>query len=383
MASWHAAGAAFVAAALLAAPAGAQTWMRKGDRLDFKLAHVSFPFAPGTTRYYETREFSHKGTGLDTAAEFKSPDEAVFATVYAYLPTLAEPGLAAVATDAAIAAASETPTTRGPDSLVAAAGVPRAALETRYGAYRGTLASRAAFVRVDRWIVKVRVSGPAAREQEVDATMAAILEGMRVSGSATVVPAVALAAPPCDPAAPAAAAEAAEAAEAKLLPDTDESTVGNALLLAIDATQAMAGDGKDPPLPARLGTAWCRSDIGAGPRRLPVLRARDVGPPATAAHDRTALVVLYDDMGSALEIVRGESGFTVLNHRIGEAQLLGTFDRLPGDEQLVRLLTEGGEAAKVRSRLMLKPNGDTELVLPAPQQKPARSGRAGADRRKT
>jgi len=366
MIAWIMRAAALTLSLASVAPATAQAWTASGDRLNFDLAHLSVPFSPGVTRYYETREFSHEGSGLDTAAEFKSPDEAVFATVYAYLPTLAHPGLAAIATDWSIVSTSGSPVARGLDAVRPAAGRPQAALEMRYLHYRGNLASRAAFLRVDRWLVKVRVSGPENREGDVDATMAAILDGMRIPAKASVPAAASVAAEPCPP---------RTRPDAKLLADSSVITLGDAFLMAIDATESFPGKRKADRMPARFGGSWCRADLAIASQRFPVLTATDLPSNGTGGDDRTAMVILYNDAGGTIEIVRGERGYVLLNHGIGEVTLLGAFDRLPSETQLARLLSGEDEGDKVRARLVLKPNGDSQLLVPPPEM-PKRPGPA-------
>jgi hypothetical protein len=348
-------GAALAMAVWLAAPAAAQTWTKSGDRLNLDLARISVPISPGVTSYYETREFSHKGTGLDTAAEFQSSDEAVFATVYAYLPTLADPGLTAFTTDMAITINYGGPVQRGPEEIRAAAGHPAAALETRYENYRGTLASRAAFLRVDRWLIKVRVSGPESRRAEVDATMAAILDGMRVSRDAKVAPVHPIVAEPC---------ALPSGGDAKLLPDDSAATLEDSLTAVIDPTEALPARKNAPGIPPRLGSRWCRATIEAGSARVPILVALDAAQ-RKSGESKSVLLILYSDGGAALEILRSRRGYLLLHHKIAEATILGTFDGLPSESQIRALLAgTGGDALRIRARIELRPSGDTTMLVP-------------------
>jgi len=350
-----------------ASAAGAQTWKKNGDRLDFDLARISVPSSPGVTAYYESREFSHKGSGLDTAAEFKSPDGAVFATVYAYLTTLADPGVAAIATDNAITANSGGKMERGPDEIVGAAGRPRAALETRYAGYRGTLTSRAAFLRADRWMIKVRVSGPDTRGADVDATLAAILDGMRLGRPGSVRGARFIAAEAC---------ELPGAKDAKLLPDSSETIFEGGVTAVLDPLEPLLGKKGSRPIPARFGDRWCRATIALGDARVPVLRALDAEEGSRDV-EKSVLLIPYSDGGRALELVRTSRGYLLLHHDIGEAAVLGTFDAMPSDAQIRGFLSGGGDdAMRVRTRGVLKPNGDTELRVPPPEEPKPRGGTA-------
>jgi hypothetical protein len=355
MLKWLIRGGMIALAAWAAAPAVAQTWIKSGDRLNFDFAHISVPLSPGVTTYYETREFSHKGTGLDTAAEFKSPDGAVFATVYAYVPTLADPGLAALTTYVAITLNYGGPVERGPDEVRAAAGRPGAALETRYAHYRGDLASRAAFLRAGRWLIKIRVSGPETRGQEVDATMGAILDGMRLPPETRVATVRPIAAAPC---------AMPKDGDAKLLADDPAAIMEDAFTAVVDATEPLAATKKPPAIPQRLGSRWCRATLDAGTAHVPILLALDASE-RKRDETKTVMLVLYSDNGNVLEIVRSRRGYLLLHHAIAETAVLGTFGAPPSEAQIRDLLTgAGSDAVRVRARVELRPNGDAAMIVP-------------------
>jgi hypothetical protein len=339
------------------------SWTVSGQGLSFEAAGISVARNAAGAVYFETTEFSHPGEGIDTAVKYRTADGAVFATVYAYYPSVAHSGLQAIATDAAIRSNSETPV-KALVTAVAAAGQSRdVALTADYDDYLGRFFSKAAFVKVGRWMVKVRVSGPQARAAEVEAVMAALLESLRFEGKARPQPAMPLSVSDCS---------GPERADARLLPDGEFGLTG-ALLATFDAsglTDTVKPRDGDAPLLPRIGREWCRSTLQIGDRSATLLEARDLDGPADGFGGKSALFLLYSDSGAMFEVVRlkEERQFLLLSHDIGQAEVLGTYDALPSAGQLRRLFSDPGEHGRIRARVKLKPNGNTDIQLPTPRK---------------
>lgn len=354
----------------LLSPAAAQPsefWSSRGERLHFRHAGISLPARAGAVQFTETSEFSRKGEGLDTAVQYKAADGTVWATVYVYLPGVAHAGLAALATAEGIKAGSPTPVRAEPMRTAAAGGAPGVAIRSDYDGYRGDRRSSAAFVKAGRWLIKLRVTGPEAKAGAVEATMTALLDGLRFEGEAKPAPAAAIAPAPCP---------ADARPDAMPIAETGTDITANALLLGIADPAGQAPEGEDGAaqegLASRFGTGWCRDVADTGKARVTFLRATGTGESANPGAE-TVLVVLYSDAGGMLEVVkrRGENAFVLLNHGIATREVLGMLDKVPSDAQIVRYMSGvQDDVLRTRATIKLAPNGDTETLLAMPEQAP-------------
>jgi hypothetical protein len=344
--------------ALPAQAQGGEVWTRSGDRLVLNAARISFPAQAGTLSVTETKEFSHPGESLDAVAQYRSPDEEVFGTVYVYYPGIAHSGLAALATDEAIRLNSRQPVTVHGSRVISAGGREGIAIRSEYGGYLGRLASSAAFIKAGRWMVKLRVSGPEARKTEVASAISALLEQVRFEGQAGPRAASLISTPACP---------SAKARNAKLLPDDGATIAANAIMIgtADAAGREAVEDGRPVILPSRIGTKWCRVTVKVGDTHVPVIRATDPEAGNDAIEGKSLLFALYSDAGGALEVMRvSNSGkYLLINHQIGATNLLGTFDALPSDRQIAEILDKATDAGRLRARVLLKANGNTEVEL--------------------
>jgi hypothetical protein len=337
-------------------------WTQADGRITFATARISVPLSAGAVRFQRTAEFSHPGEGLDSALQYRSPDGQVFATIYVYYPGLPHAGLTAFATDEAIH--TQSPQVRVLGSRVAgAAGRDGIAIRTDYGAFRDGLASSAAFIKAGRWIVKLRVSGPEARRREVEAAMAALLDGLRFEGE--VQPRAA---------APLEIGECANrpTAPASLLPGGIGDVGAAAVIGTFDGAGEEARDathGGTTVLPARFQTHWCLSTRARiGESVYPILRIEsDAG--AGGLGGRSVLAVTMNDAGTLLELV--ETGdrrrFVLLYHEIGRTAVLGSYDRPLTDEQVANILSGADqEGQRFRASVRLRPGRGADIDVEAP-----------------
>lgn len=340
------------------APAG--LWRQAEDHFTFTTANFDVPRTPGVVRFTRSYEFSHRGEGLDTAIRYESPDGQVFATVYAYFPGLPDAGFVAFTTDWILHRQSATVEPLGQQS-VAAGGRDGVAIRADYRNYRGNLASSAAFLKLDRWIVKVRVSGPEARRAEVEATMAALLAGLRFNGPLQPRLAVPFEFVDCRDAPP---------APAHPLPESQEQVLGDGLTAVMDAageeTIDRAGHHLDP-LPSRIGRLWCRPvtfRIGEESRSiLRIAPAASSGEPGLGG--RTVLLAPVNDSGTAFEQVdNGHHHFVLLYHRVGQTAVLGTYDGPLSDSQLADIMSGAdNEGGRFRASVQHLVNGGSNFQI--------------------
>lgn len=325
-------------------------------RVSFNRAGISLPARLATLAVAETKEFSHPGEGVDSYALYRSADEKVVASVYVYYPGISHAGLAALATDAAIKINSESPVTALGSRIVAAAGHPAAAVRSDYRGYLGNLASSAAFVKAGRWTIKVRVSGPEPRRAEVEAGMSAILDMVRVEPSLAVRPGSIIETPDCP---------SNRIADARIRPDVGAEIMEDVIAFGtLDPTGDIGANRRDGKArPSRIGDRWCRQMLASGRNRITLLRSADTEAGAAAEYAKSLLLILYSDAGGVLEVVRSRGRYVLLNHAIGETNLLASFDSLPSDGQLVQVLTGNPELARQRAQVKLLPNGDTNIQI--------------------
>jgi hypothetical protein len=337
--------------------APASVWRPAGEHLTFISANIDVPRSAGVVRFTRSFEFSHRGEGIDSGLQFESPDGQVFATIYVYYPGLPHAGLAASATDWVIH--SQSPNLRELGlRVVAAGGRDGVAIRGDYAGYRGGLASSAAFIKIGRWIVKVRVSGPDARRADVDATMTALLAGLRFNGPMQP-----------RPAAPFETVDCADAsvAPARLLPESQTLVMEGGLTAIMDGAGEEAVDRSGhhlDPLPSRLGLRWCQPvtiRIGNSSPRL--LRA------ATPWNDgfggKTVLLLLVNDAGTTFEQIESSSHhFVLLYHQIGGTAVLGSYDGPLADGQLADIVSGAdNDGGRFRASAQLLPNGNTNLQV--------------------
>ncbi|MEG3144685.1 hypothetical protein U1839_08465 [Sphingomonas sp. RT2P30] len=349
-------------AMLIASPAAAQSvsgiWKEAGDRIDAAAAGISFPREIAGLHLTKTSEFTHQGEGLDSAAEYQSADKALWATIYVYLPAYGDPALAEYRTDKTIHQVYGAKVTRVAEGLAPLGGRSNAAIRTIYvgGELKnsGVLASGAAFAKVGRWIVKLRVSGPLARRGDVEASLDAFLAAARLQEktmSATVAPAQIAA--PCPPA-PSGTAALFKNGKAVA------SALGEAMVAASDNLGVDPKSKIAPPFPANGLTPMClRGEITIGDQKLEVLQ------PAGEPQPHIILVPL-DDEGGVITVRKDliTKAYTIGKAEIARFTVYGQIDRLPDNAELTRVL--GGALPglfTVRAALALKQNGDSNVEI--------------------
>jgi hypothetical protein len=341
-------------------PAARSPWQVSDDEIRLVSGNIAFPRRAGVTSANRTSEFSRQGEGLDNGLQYQSSDEAVFATVYAYYPGLAHSGLSAVATDQALRSNSNTELTGGDARVVAAGGIEGAAIRRDYGRYRGNLASSAAFIKVDRWLVKLRVSGPAERQAEVFAAMDALLAGVRFSVPAQVRPAAPIAVADCP--------RGSGNGTARLLPDPVGAEMAAHVFLGTfdGGGPAATENGARRDLPSRVPAEMCMSRRARiGNSTVPILRT--TSPAELGIAGQTRLVAFLNDAGGMIEIVYAENlrRHWMLRHGMGETAFLGSYDGVPSDDQILAILSNRNpDESRVRAVVRMTPDGRTQMHLP-------------------
>jgi len=366
----------FLAAVLmaLAAPASAQispddgAWKVKGDLATVTAGGIGIPVKAGSVSLSQTGEASQKGKGVDNVAQYESDDRKVFATIYIFYATYADTALATWATDRAIHERFGANVLLLSDTVVAAGGMPRAAMRRIYD--KGELEpgkpliTAAGFVRAGSWMVAVRVSGPAARGTEVEGALDALLSGMRFDGKDKPMPAAPLKlAAPCP---------ASDEKPAHFLGDKASNTnaliaslMGGSITLKDEAKGTVTEQAPPLAFPHNGTSTLCvRGRVDTGRRTIDVLA------PASADDGQVALVLL-DDAGGTIAIepvlLLGKDlgkGFVVKHYGIGFVDVLGSYDRIPNLAQLGAIIGGSDQhGSLIRSNTVFTPDGKSTINI--------------------
>ncbi|MBV9932061.1 MAG: hypothetical protein JO013_14110 [Alphaproteobacteria bacterium] len=348
--------AAATLAAAAAAPAGGEPWQHAGGRLAVPAAGLSFPDKAGTVALTQTSEASLGGQGVDDVAQYRSADEQVYATLFVYLTAYADAALAAYELDKVIRQH------RGPDArlessrVLPAGGTAAGAIRVVYvNTEGGKSATTGAVLRAGHWIVTVRVSGPSARQAEVEAALDALISGLRVSGAA-VDPVAPLQVSDC----PATAKKAAKRSELRL----EGAGLGSdpmTRMLIDSALSAGLGEGKDPkapPFPASIADngrhpVCIRERVTVGDNVIDLMQA------AGDTANPTAVIGVINDAGKTVEMRRiGNGGpYSVHLHNVARTANFGSYDRLLTAGQVADLLQGSPKMGAMRSQIVYKADG--------------------------
>ncbi len=345
-------------ATLASAKDEAGAWRTTETTVGVPGAGITLPIAAGGVSLTQTNEFSNKGKGIDDVAQFKSPDSAIFVTAYVYRPTYADAALTAYATGEAIGVEFGGSAMLSEHGSVAFGGQPDGAIRRIYtgGRLKGeALTTAAAFARVGGWIVKLRASGPAARQNDVVAALDAFVAGTRVDKKAIVYPVAEL---PLDPPCP-----------APSMPDAllvhDKNAGADALFAAMVGGSAIEPSSRAKAMetiafPANGTRRAClRGTVKVGQRILSVLQP--------AGETAPAIILLpFNDAGGILAIEKAMlgTGYVIKTYAIGAIETRGSIDRLPGIAQLEGWLGARGAAPlAVRSRTVFDAKGNTTINI--------------------
>jgi hypothetical protein len=361
------AAALFVPALVFfAVPIGAQqapdagAWKLEGDHTILTPAKIAFPARGGILSLSRTGESSQNGKGIDDVAEYESEDREIVGTAFIFFASYADAALATLGTDRAIHQLYGPAVMVDMESLAAVGGVAGAAIRRVYEKGEREqgkpLTSVAGYVRAGRWIMVLRVTGPAARRAEIEAGFDALLGGLHFDGKdkplAAALPKIAA---PCP---------AADQRPARPIGKSKDSGA-NALIASLMGGAITPDDGKTsaPPslaFPGNGASALCvRGSVKAGDQMLDILQ------PANP-DDGTVLLVQLDDAGGvlAVEPMLIGGGYQVKHYGIGMVQVLGSFRTLPTAAQLGAIL-DGSDrvGSAVQSTTIFKPDGNSDIQI--------------------
>jgi hypothetical protein len=357
--------AGFAAIALcLPAAAAAQdvggAWQVADGRVVLKAAKIALPQRAGPVGVTRTGEFSHKGESLDNVVQYQSADGAVFATAYVYRATYADAALTAYATDRAILSRFAGARVES-EAVVPFAGQPRGAIRQVFaGAIDKDvpITTMAAFARVGSWIVKLRVTGPAARAADAMAALDALIAGTTVESDATVHPVSPLRiGAPCP---------ATDAPEPRLLTGEEENAA--LLVAAVSGGSMIDAKSEDAPalaFPANGAIPACVRGRVATEAGFELLQPADQPQPAV-------MLMVLDDLGTTIAVEKSPigRGYVVKRYQLGQMDVAGSLDRAPTGAQFVKMLTtKDSPAMAVRSTTTVTADGKSSIAMNAGSMK--------------
>ena len=350
--------AALVALSLASVtPAAAEPWQQSGDRLAVPAAGISFPTRAGAVALAETGEASLRGEGVDDLAQYRSGDGAVVATLFVFLPAYADAALTAWELDKVVHGRFGEAARLESSRAVPLAGTPSGALRRVWlTPNAGMAVSTGAFAKIGRWIVVIRVSGPAARRAEVETALDALIGGVAVTGTAKVDPVAEPQVSEC-PAAPGKAAKHTELRLQGLGLSNDPIT-----RMLIDSTLASGlakeGKEKEPPFPTSIADngrkpVCIRDHVTIGDNRIDLMQ------PAGDTARPEAVIGIVNDAGKTVEMRKGEMGenYMVRIHNVGRTANYGAYDRLLTGAQIDALLRGDPKAGRMSSEVTYKADG--------------------------
>ncbi|MDP9423576.1 MAG: hypothetical protein M3Q19_12235 [Pseudomonadota bacterium] len=287
-------------------------------------ASITVPKQAGTLPRLQTRDLGDNG--VDLVAQYASPDEQVFGTIFIYKPTLPDSGLAFLATDEAIRRRFGEGAKTLDDRLVRVGGVAKAGRRVIYASSDARLGSSALIVvQAGGWMVKIRVSGPTDRAEEISINLDALAAGLKFGKGSEPLPAHIIQTEPCGGAsAPANSGlvkpQSADAAAIAIM----------AIPVFIDENGRAVADLTER-VPDRLCLAESSSD-----GKVPLLTFRTVKSTAAGIFE-PKIFQLYGDAGQIIEVTRALKGSNenyALRHGIGRLIVYGGFASEPSADQL-------------------------------------------------
>ncbi len=191
--------------------------------------------------------------------------------------------------------------------------------------------------------------------------MTALLDGLRFEGETLPRTPEPIEVGDCPPAA---------AAEARLLPRDPADAMEDSITGILDGdgpTGREEGAEQRAATPV-LGRRWCLSSPDqVGRQVLGILRAQPAAAVA-AGRMRSLLIVIVSDSGTIAELVetrnRNRTRFVLFHHEIGRTRVLGAYDAIPTDDQILAVLTGNDPAGgEPRATILHRADGNSDVQL--------------------
>ncbi len=290
-----------------------------------RLVDIAVPRRAGAVALSALHSFN---SARDVDAQYQSGDHKIVATIYFYENGFPDPLLTSIVTDRVILARFGPTTKLASRTIVAVGATPHAAYRREFeggvapaetSLPAGSVWTAAAYLHTNFWIVKLRVTGPAASRAEVATTLTELLAGLKFFGKEKpiAVPEFELTECPAGLNEPFAAAQNVKFAAAAVIPAGMELTAGK----QVPATSGIR----------RLCTINAEQSIDG----LSMVLRR------TGADDSERVLLLGDGGNSVvvskMDLAEAKAAIVVVTHAVRGAGIYGPFDRVPSSDQLLSL----------------------------------------------
>ncbi|AEG48227.1 hypothetical protein Sphch_0532 [Sphingobium chlorophenolicum L-1] len=283
-----------------------EAWTPTATALRADAAGIAMPQSVAGLSLSKSGEVSNGGKGIDNYAQYLSDDGAIQATLYIYLPSYADASLAAYMTDKAVMERFGAKTRRTAYASVAVAGQADRAIRAVYDdAADGALTTAAAFLHAGRWLVKLRVTGPAERRKEVLDGLDGMVAGLTFDDPASL--------------------HATKPARLAACPADDG---GDARLTARTVAEPV-----DISLPREGRELLCvRGKVDTADGSYDILQQAGIAD--------GAIIVPVDDAGTvvAFDPAKAGRGYRLSIHSVGQTDLYGVYDKVPSARQIAQIL---------------------------------------------
>ena len=304
-----------------------EAWVASDGSLRARAAGIILPQSVAGLSLSKSGEVTNGGKGIDNYAQYLSDDGAVQATIYVYLPSYADASIAAYMTDRAVADRFGPRARRTGYESVALQGQAGRAIRAVYDdAADGALTTAAAFVHAGRWLVKLRITGPSERREEVLAGLDGMLGSLRFDDVAAIRP-----------------ASPARFTDCPASDDRDARLTASSPAAAADVRPV-----------AEIAAPFCvRGQVRTAEGSYDVL--------AHTGASGGSVIVPVDDAGTviAFDPARGGKGYQLSIHSVGETKLFGVYDRVPSSRQIARIVAgKDPQTAQARATAAYAANGE-------------------------
>lgn len=315
-------------------------WTATDGGMAARTSGIVIPTKAGTLTNSGTRDMGN--AGQDLIAQYLSADGKILGTIFLYAPSRPDPSLTFLATNETILRRLGPDAKRVDDQLVTVAGVANAGRRLVYsgsadaklsGDPDGRLSSTATLLRAGDWVMKIRVSGPMSRADEIARNLDALTAGIRFPQDVAPLTqrSIALTECPSSMGRP----SSMERPSIKIVhPPTSEI---RALALALN-TEADGSDGTIDRAETSTITAACREQVKMV-NDIALQSYRVTGTAGGPYQPRQFL--LYGDAGImivAFEDMAHPGHYYVARHSIGRTLILGRTSGLPSMAELESVL---------------------------------------------
>lgn len=327
-------------------------WSDSASDANAVRASIGVPKLAGTLSRTQVRDLGKDG--VDLVAQYSTPDEQIFGTIFIYKPTLPDSGLTFLATDEAIRRRFGGAANTIDDRLVSVGGIAKAGRRVIYSSTDSRLGSSALIIlQAGGWMIKVRVSGPADRAEEIVANLDALAVGLKFGKGSEPLPAHIIQTEPCNIASP--------SANGELIKPKGEDAMAVAIMaipVFIDQKESAVAD-----LTERVPDRLCLAE-SSWDGKIPLLTLRTVKSIGAGIFE-PKVFQLYGDAGQMIEVTRATRGpkeSYALRHGIGRLILYGGFATEPTADQLT-LIRRSSDQLPVIAVIQAYAGGNTNTEL--------------------